>query len=1202
MNMRLKGEGGSFRVKAIALATAVTISGVAAFVPLAAIADQTTTDLITQLNAQIAALQAQLNALSGSSTTSGSTGASTAAKCAFTRALSMGVRGDDVMCLQKYLNSAGFQVAASGAGSPGNETMSFGSLTKAAVMKWQAGNGVAPAAGYFGAISRAKYDMMVAAAPVTPTTPTTPGTPSAPTPAGSGLTVTAAVDQPPAALAPGSAARVPYTKVIFTASPDGDVTVNSLTVERQGPGSDSGLSEVLLLDENNVQHGLAKTLNSLHQANLNEAFVVKAGTSRTMTLAANRAGTGTSVAGEIVKLALVAADAGTTKVNLTSPIVGNGMTNNTTLTIGTVTNQTGSYKTVATTTEDIGKKDFVFTSIRVSAGSQEKVYVDSIRWNQVGSVGSSDLGNIKTTLEMVGGEKKDYSAVASADGKYYTTRFDPPVLLDKGNSAEIYVKGEILGGTDRTIKFNIYRTSDLAVRGETYGFGITPPTSGTGFTSSNPWYFASQVTIGKGSLNVENSTSVTSQNVALNLNNQPLGAFTADVRGESVSVAQMVFNLGLGNSSTAATTQDITQVSIYDANGKIVAGPVDGAAAKTLTFTDTVTFPVGKNVYTLKAKYGTDIVTNSAVQASTTPSTDWTTVRGVTTGETITPSPTSAVSLSTMTVKAAAITISVSSDPPAQTVVSGAQKFTFAKYLLDAGASGEDIRFPSIPLDFSGTTATNLTTCQLYDGATALNTGSNILNPSSISSTTLVTFDGVGFTVPKGTVKTLEMKCNIASGATGIYQWGYDPSASPTATGLTSGQSATITENDSSGQGMRLAASGSFTIALDSSSPSYTVSAAGRTGITSSVFRITATNEAIKVTDFGLQLTNGGASSVPNASSSPQDVSKVTLWDGATKVGEAVFVGRSYYASTTLSADFTVPKDGSKLLTAKVDFAAQGVSQAGVPGTLVQVDVPAGTQGAQLATGLASGQRIYVDALTTATASAGVRAFKSYPTFELIPFSGTSQLTAGRRDLLKFKVTASPEGDVGVAKVSYRIATTSATAQLDMIANTNVYAFTDSAFSTVATGIQSDGALAQVNLSAQRWASASTDQEIWAADSANASTTVVVPAGSSRYFVIRGDATLAGSTYSVSTQVQGDAKFTANLASAGPYQGNPAAAIASSTYLATTTYLQAELENDFVWRPFSTTTSQSINANDYANGYGIPGLPNTNTNTQIITQ
>ncbi len=603
MNIRLKDDSGSVKARILALATVVTVSGVAAFVPFAAVADHTTAHTIEQLSVQIAALQAQLVALSGAPATPAAGGA---AKCAFTRALSRGVRGDDVKCLQMYLNSAGYIVAASGPGSPGNETTYYGGLTVAAVAKWQAAMGVSPAVGYFGAISRAKYDATVAAAPAAPAAPGAPAVPGAPVvavPVGSGLTVTAAVDQPPAALAPADAARVPFTKVIFTASADGDVTVNALTIERQGVGSDSGLASVVLLDEDGFQLGLSKTLNSVHQANLNEAFVVKAGTSRTMTLAGNRAGSGTSVAGEIVKLGLVAVDAGTSKVNAAYPIVGNGMTMNTTLTIGSITNQPGAYKTVATTTEDIGKKEFVFTSIRVTAGSQEKVYVEGIRWNQVGSIGGSDIENVMTTAQVVGGDKKDYAAVRSSDGKYYTSKFGSPgILLDKGQSIEIYVKGDIAGGSDRTIKFNLFRTSDLAVKGETYGFGITPPTSGTGFSSTNPWYFASQVTVGKGSLNIENSTTVAAQNVAINLSEQPFGAFLAEARGEAISVAQMVFNLGIDDNGAAnMNAADVTNITIYDSTGILVAGPKDGVAAGTVTFSVTITFPIGRYVYILMA-------------------------------------------------------------------------------------------------------------------------------------------------------------------------------------------------------------------------------------------------------------------------------------------------------------------------------------------------------------------------------------------------------------------------------------------------------------------------------------------------------------------------------------------------------------------------------------------------------------------------
>ena len=77
--------------------------------------------------------------------------------CVFTRDLYLKSRGEDVRCLQKYLNSTGFIVSSSGIGSPGNESDSFGSATQYAVSRWQKIYTIRPNNGYFGSKSRAKY-------------------------------------------------------------------------------------------------------------------------------------------------------------------------------------------------------------------------------------------------------------------------------------------------------------------------------------------------------------------------------------------------------------------------------------------------------------------------------------------------------------------------------------------------------------------------------------------------------------------------------------------------------------------------------------------------------------------------------------------------------------------------------------------------------------------------------------------------------------------------------------------------------------------------------------------------------------------------------------------------------------------------------------------------------------------------------------
>ncbi|MEJ0001944.1 MAG: InlB B-repeat-containing protein [bacterium] len=72
------------------------------------------------------------------------------------RDLKLGMTGDDVLALQKLLNANGFALAQSGIGAPGNETTFFGPMTRAALARYQAAKGIAPAAGYFGAITRAQ--------------------------------------------------------------------------------------------------------------------------------------------------------------------------------------------------------------------------------------------------------------------------------------------------------------------------------------------------------------------------------------------------------------------------------------------------------------------------------------------------------------------------------------------------------------------------------------------------------------------------------------------------------------------------------------------------------------------------------------------------------------------------------------------------------------------------------------------------------------------------------------------------------------------------------------------------------------------------------------------------------------------------------------------------------------------------------------
>ena len=75
------------------------------------------------------------------------------AKATFTHNLSLHATGADVHSLQQFLNTNGFIVAPTGAGSPGQETALFGLLTYKSLKAFQASVSL-PATGYFGPMTR----------------------------------------------------------------------------------------------------------------------------------------------------------------------------------------------------------------------------------------------------------------------------------------------------------------------------------------------------------------------------------------------------------------------------------------------------------------------------------------------------------------------------------------------------------------------------------------------------------------------------------------------------------------------------------------------------------------------------------------------------------------------------------------------------------------------------------------------------------------------------------------------------------------------------------------------------------------------------------------------------------------------------------------------------------------------------------------
>ncbi|MDO8620568.1 MAG: hypothetical protein Q7R64_04455 [bacterium] len=1143
-----------------------------------------------------------------SGTTSGGSG------YAFTRNLKQGDTGEDVRQLQILLNwDSATQVSISGAGSPGNETTTFGPATRSAVVRFQnkyasevlTPVGLTSGTGFVGASSRAKLNSMGGGTTTTTTTgtttTTTTGTGTGTTvvvPSGSGLSVALAPVQPSAQLAPLNAARIPFTRVVFTAGAS-DVTVNGLVVERVGQSIDAIFDSVVLLDENGTQVGLSKTLNSQHQTTLTQSFVVKAGTSRTMTIAGNRSTTAASAhAGMVAALSLVQVNTGAT-VSGSFPMTGTSQTINEGLTIGTVTAARGSLDPGTSVTKEVGVTGYTFSSIRITAGSGENIRLRSVRFNQTQSASASDLANIKIYVDGTA-----YEPVVTDGGQYYVATFGSGLVIEKGFSKEISIKGDVIGGSGRKVDFDIAKRTDIDLTGELYGYGIMPALDGSAATADGAdvhnaddyYYDAAEVEVSVGSMNVSTSNAAPAQNIAVNTSNQPLGAFIVDVKGEAITVGKMGWNVTLGVTDTDGDIDDITNVTIVDANGSVVAGPVDGdttnstsnAAGESdgsFTFTDTITFPVGQNTYFLKGKIGTQVDNNNTISASTTPSTDWTTVRGLTTGKTITPAPTSALTLSIMTIKSGALTVSALTQPPAQTVIAGGKGIEFARYVFDATASGEDIRLTTVPLYNDATTgvAADLTNCQLRDGSktgTSLTTGSNTKNPSSLASTTTFTFDGTGLLLTKGTSKTLVLTCDLKSGTNGnIYWWGIDGSADWTgATGLASAQTITETINDATGQKMTASTGGSYTVTADSSSAyDYRVVKAGTLNVPLAAFKFEADlTEELMLQKIALELGNV-------ASNSPADLEnrKVTLWVDGVQVGSADIGSGGDYATSSTLTNVKLGKgpSGVKTVVVKGDLRAHdaNTNTASTPGdggygAFLAITYDGNNVGinGNYATGVDSGAN--VSGYTTDVTTNGVRIFKNVPTVRVTNLGSNSLVTGD--PVYKFTVTnPDTSSDLMLYKVSFGVSTSG-----------------PAGFRVLSFELRGGGVLVNataVNLTDVETGGSDLDAVEIVFDANEARR---VPAGGSKEYVLSATASgMAAGTNSLNVKLLNDTAYP-------KLPGSNTYLMASTTGIAPVNSannpLFSSTTNNFIWSPFSTTsptTAATAETNlDWTNSYGIP--------------
>ena len=845
----------------------------------------------------------------------------------FTKDLKQGVTDPEVMSLQQFLNGAGFTVSASGTGSAGSESSYFGAKTKAALMAFQASQGVSPVLGYFGPLTRAAVQAWIAShASTTDLCPNDPGIQTV-LPCSGPVTTTGPVSVSLAAGSPAGSAiagagQIDSLKFNVTASSAGGDTLTGLTFTKAGVVSDSAISNLYLADESGVIVAQFSSLSGGVATFSGVNIQVNAGQTRTLMLRTDLS-TGSN-AGNTLAWNLTAATLSSAATVGGLPVNGN------TLTVTTVTNP--SIATATLTFLAVGSSvDAGTTGVQVAAitanVNNSAAWLKSVKFSAVGSANWADIKNLKL---MVNGTQVGTTLAQVASDGAAVFSLATPAQLNTGNST-IEVFADIMGSPNRNVTFTILRPYDVNVVDSQYNTGISPSVVTTA---------ATQIAIQQGQITVTTATDTPTGAVPVGASSVTLGKFNIYASGEAVKVKFLDVKFTANSSSTitwAGATTDLRNIKIIDNAGNQV-----GSTISTISSGTTTGLCSGSNTGLVGAHLTCNLgdsssVINYTVPANTTrvlsvvadiPSTSTgftsllaslpaqtSNLEGQTSFQT---SSSGSSNGATLTVTTTPLSISVNSAVATQTYALGASGKRLASFSITA-SSAEGARVSSLTLDKDiGTDAFDTQNVKVMVGSTQFGATRTTVADGGIT----MAFSGSSsITVPAGGSVTVDVYGDVLSSSTAATYGATIDVTGWSALGSVSNSSITF-PGAVNGQATTVSSGGAVTISTDSATPASKQVVMGSTGneLFKLKFQETSNVEDVKITDLIFRDTIG------SGAAGRASFQNVTLWDGSTQVGgpNNMVIGTASATSTvtfSFSTPIVVTRNNSKVLTLKGDVA-----------------------------------------------------------------------------------------------------------------------------------------------------------------------------------------------------------------------------------------------------------------------------------------
>ncbi|MCX6717888.1 MAG: peptidoglycan-binding protein [Candidatus Taylorbacteria bacterium] len=629
----------------------------------------------------------------------------------FTKDLTVGSKGAEVTALQNLLGI-----------SPA--TGYFGSLTKAAVIKYQLEKGISPAAGYVGAKTRASLNGGVVVIPggVVPT--------------GTDLSVSLAASSPAASAVVAGQAAANLVEYTFTNKSATPAVVTNVTLARGGVSADTTLSNVYLYngavrltDAATVSTGKI-TFNAS-----NGLFTVAPGASYTVAVKADLLA-GTS--GQLVVISLTGVTANI-PVSAVYPISGAAQNVFSSTDIAAATSTLSAGTLAGGTVQSGSFNQSVWSSTLAISG--RAVYLKSLALKVIGSIPADALQNVKL---FVSGVQVASSLGQDANGMITFDLSGAPYKIDSSRTIE--VRADVVKGSSRTFTVSLQNASDLQVIDSNYNVGLAVALSGS--QTSGTWTVNS--TTG-GSVTVTLDNTLSSGDVITGASNVPLARYTMKAYGEDMKISYL----------QASSTDQLDNVALY-ANGIQIGSTqtiATAGTAKLYNIGSSLVIPAGQ---TVTVEIRGDIKYNGT-NATTTSNTIVVALAGYTgnaqgkeSSQLSTVPSTAGILGPTMTVKAATVSLSTNAAySAAQTVVPNTSGVKLGSYTVQTG-SAEPVRVTSLTVTLGGL-AGAITNVSNLSVAVSGSNSTTPINPQASNNLT------VDFTIAANSSKTIDIYGDLGS-------------------------------------------------------------------------------------------------------------------------------------------------------------------------------------------------------------------------------------------------------------------------------------------------------------------------------------------------------------------------------------------------------------------------------------------------------